>query len=333
MPPRAQQRPRAATAKARKNDENRLNVLESTLSRVSTPARPAFQPAPFSPLPPSSPPPASSYDKAAAANSADDPFGFFAVETRLKAQKSRRVLQPRATQNRADDILSTMSASKQSHDGREGSGEGSSDGREAFATPIRHIGPRSTQSSVETPTAQSPRVATPRRRRRKTKLSTMPSSLESSPVPQTPSPKKQTARPTESRTENETPVPRNPTKVAGKRAKSSRKKTEETLAEEELASATRELESLLPRRPARRAPVSRKGIPETRRTTRRRVPGAASRGKKATRSGVSRPEVDGEEFTLDGEEREKMEADRAARRDYFRRLDSYKIAEEKVYII
>ncbi|KAH8108344.1 hypothetical protein DFH11DRAFT_1747815 [Phellopilus nigrolimitatus] len=336
MPPRIGRRPHATAARKRENNEN-----ESHIPRTSTPARPVARPVLYSPLPPSSPPPTSSHEKNEVTLGIDDPFGFLAAEKKIKAQKSRKILQPKAVQNQFAAISTTTSPKNPFAANVDALSETENDEREAFATPVHHGELHSTLSSAQTPTVQSPRVATPRRRRRKTRLPTTPSSLGSSSVPQTPSPVKRNLQTSSDRTEKELPrgMRHHIVKAKGKGAKSSRKKTEETLAEEDLLSATKELQELLPTRPARRPRAPQEAIIP--RMPRKRVGRGATKKIIAPKRGRRRTDVDrefigekeGETFVLDGEEREKFEADRAARIEYFRKLDSYEITEENVYMI
>ncbi|THH05408.1 hypothetical protein EW145_g4820 [Phellinidium pouzarii] len=299
---RTRRRVQTTATASNRHDEN-----VETFPRISTPSRLVSQQAPISSLPPSSPPSISSHDKVYTTSPiAEDPFGFFAAERKLKARNARKVLQPRAAQNQATDVLAAMGIKKSPRIDSAESGGTESVGREAFATPIRITDLQSIPSSAaaETPTAQPPRVATPRRRRKKTWLSTRPSSSAFSSVPQSPSPRKSISQPASTRA-----GVRIKGKTAGNRPKASRN-ADETLPEEDPVIATKNSRAPLPYRSTRRAPASGKSNPA--KMTRKR--GTVGRPKR--KGGVTKPrpaepedgklvgEREGESFVLDGEERE-----------------------------
>jgi hypothetical protein len=253
-------------------------------------------------------------------NAAEDPFGFFAVEAKLKA--SRR---PRApTVPRAFQV-----ASSDSVDG--------------------NIMDESLQQAFATPKPRNP-LRTPRKRTdaRKRKLEPSTSSHsssaggedreeESESMPSTPSPVKAGDRSVEVDAEEDLKD------VAKEKRKGrGRKKVEPTRAEAGMnpMEIARNLEALLPRRPKPEAAVRRAG-----RGHGSKVPARfddsdggnkKQKGQKDNKKRVQ-PSVKGkgkrETEGSDGDEDEEEMRRRQARIDYFKKLDGYEVQKEDVYIV
>lgn len=360
MPPRPRPRRRLHGGQGSVNDT-------SNPIRSSTPMKAAPRLAQISSLPPSSPPSASPLELHDGYAEPSDPFGFLAVEKRLKLTKPKLALASRTNrpvQTRASQSVGASEASSET-----------SHISEAFATPVKELPLLSSPASAATPANQSPRTPTPRRRRNKRRAPETPSSGGADTpgrgtVPSTPSPDKAASHspgedlPALQKVVEEVAAAQAklPSKARGGKGKKSgkSKKSDETLAQEELGAITEELQALLPSRPQRKPPLSRKdpAVQPTapKQASKRAGPSKKKRKKvqgKQQDEGEIIAEREGESYVLDGDEREvssalsltgdrtvnvvlayqKFVADRQTRLEYFQRLDQYEVQKENVYII
>ncbi|EJD07692.1 uncharacterized protein FOMMEDRAFT_150234 [Fomitiporia mediterranea MF3/22] len=238
------------------------------------------------------------------------------------------------------------------------------DGRPAFATPPKadrtdsdlEFDMSKYVSGTETPAGHTPdpRAATPRqRRKKKRKLSLTPNSSSKSPIRghdelssalQSPSPLKRprvTRRPfADMQPRDNTPVKATSKQTKGGKPVYKTHKTDETLAEEHFDGMTEALKELLPRRPTRKATQRRSTVAtravapkKTRKNARQTKPRSKKPVMERVEDGEDFQEKEGESFVLSGEEREKFEVAREARKEYFKEVDDYVMDEESIFII
>jgi len=351
-------------------------VLHSPISVLSKPARSrSRQPLSVtSPLPPSSPPASSSYDQRLNPDGAnpdddEDPFGFLAVEQKLKVQ---RMVQDRATRRRVSKAEARLPVEVE--DSEE---ELEDHASEAFAFPTPQpmrtrsgmLGLSPASDAEATPAGghdRVPQASTPKRRARKRKPLASPHSTTpgSSSMPSSPSPRKPARLApaalemandnahqniADADVEGEVDTPKTRGTRRGKKAKA--------FVQEDFMAASKELEALLPRRSVRRAVVGASG--------KARAPGRPKKTSKdvavksstacgrvtAAKKGAHemRPkskatqkkhpgntkycEEDGETFVLDAEERDKFVVERQARLEYYKKLESFEVEKENVYVV
>lgn len=371
--------PRTRTQRAKENKTSTFVLSESPI--VLVPRISSLRPQPsqsrlraskktsvvfptISSLPPSSPVPTSSYpEDVAATPSKQDPFGFFAVEKRLKAQKDsskiRRVLQPKVFRdpNKPIPVLNTPSKVPASIKATPRNND-RDDFIPSTPTHTRTFLDYSLIPSVPTPMGSESRAATPRQRCRKTHLPTTPGPSSPFPYsfPQTPSPNKRNHTLPETdhtelsyepsvsaEEENHQPIDegKGKEKAAMNSKEGSSTVGDSTLAEQELASATEELKALLPSRPIHKS-VSKKRVKQSKSDTtkakgRKRSTAAQKQAREKpqkARKPRSTTKKREESVARDEEDQEKYEKERASRLEYFRKLDEdYQLPEEKVYII
>ncbi|TDL18004.1 hypothetical protein BD410DRAFT_901073 [Rickenella mellea] len=318
--------------------------------------------APISSLPPSSFPSSSTCERFPDVNadaadegssnyaslSADDPFGFLAVERKLKVQRADAAPLHSRTGEASDSSASDDGDVEISrNDGTE----------EAFAyafptPPPARLRLGDTSFSTErdaTPTAAQDRslLVTPKRRIRKRKPAASPSSnsLNLSSLPSTPSPSKPSRNTLHSlQQKNEKDDDRlpladkidQPAKSKGKgRPKKAKATTNDAKEELNVMAISRELEALLPRRPVKKIlPVRAKGRKADGAETENKAQKALvskGKGKRNVKPASKRDVKDeGEIFSLDSEE---AETQRNARIEYFKKLEGFEVEKENVYLV
>jgi hypothetical protein len=247
----------------------------------------------------------------------EDPFGFFAVEEKLKANRLARV--PPVPRSRripsSDSVDASADESLQ----------------EAFATP-KPVNP----------------LRTPRKRtnagKRKFQLSSSSPSLsvsgedgegeagEGGSMPSTPSPVK-ARNPSIGIDDNEAgnKIPQGASKEKGKETvQDRRKKAKPTEAHMHPMELARNLEALLPRRPQAKSDVKQRGQGRSTKVSNlgghKNPKGGKCNKGKAPRKG--REETD----DSDGEDEEERRL-RQVRIDYFKKLDGYEVQTEDVYVV
>ena len=282
-------------------------------------------------LPPSSPPSTSSHIPVATSchfpeinplssdpmdagpYAAEDPFGFFAVEEKLKANRLTRV--PPVPRSRR--ILSSDSVDASADESLQ----------EAFATP-KPVNP-----------LRTPRKRTNARKRKLRLSSSSPSSSvsgegeeEAEEGPSTPSPVKARNQSVEI-VDNEA-IKKNPQGTSKGKEKETvqdrPKKAKPTEAHMHPMELARNLEALLPRRPKAKADVKKRGQG---RNTKMSNPGGHKNPKGGKINKGKAPSKGRQETNESEGEDEEERRFRQARIDYFKKLDGYEVQTEDVYVV